>query len=226
MPSKFSRLAFALLGAASFGLASCGGGPDVPKARETGMYMEGLGGRGLVIRPGPSANKAYSDGIDLRTRGDCAGAIAKLAPVANLGPGYENAQSALGDCQIATSTNPESSQYMEGLVWLIRAADGGWTEAQGRLAQIYAVGPASHRNLEEAALRLALYRASASMARIGFSPLSKPVEDAIAQAIGPERQKAGESRAANWQPKMWVPPKSTLSDTGPEMRGKRRGPPM
>ena len=223
---RASSFQFPRLIAACLGLASCGGGPGGPSERETGVYMEGLGGRGMFVRPGPSANKAYSDGIDFKTRGDCKSAITKLSPVANLGPGYENAQAALGDCLISTATNPEDSQYMEGLVWLIRAADGSWTDAQGKLAQVYAIGPESKRNLEEAALRLALYRASASMARIGFTPLSKSVEDAIAKAIGAERVKAGETRAATWQPKLWVPPKSTTTETGPEMRGKLRGPPM
>jgi hypothetical protein len=219
-----ARHALAMI--AAFGLAGCGGGPGGPSPRETGVYMEGLGGRGLMIRPGPSANKAYSDGIDLKTRGDCAGAIAKLSPVANLGPGYENAQSAYGDCLIAMAASPESSQYMEGLVWLIRAADGSWAEAQGKLAQLYALGPQSKRNLDEAALRLALYRSSASMARLGFTPLDKKVEDDIAKALGPERMKAGETRAARWQPKLWIPPKTAATDTGPEMRGKRRGVPQ
>ncbi|MSO97500.1 MAG: hypothetical protein EXR11_04665 [Rhodospirillaceae bacterium] len=211
----------------SLALAACGsdGGNGGPGRREAGMYMEGLGGRGLIIRPGPSANEAYSGGIDLKKRGDCAGAIAKLTPVANLGPGYENAQSALSECLLAGAATPESSQYMEGLVWLIRAADGGWTDAQGKLAQIYALGPANHRNLDEAALRLALYRSSASVARLGFTPLEKNVEDRIATAVGPERMKAAETRAATWQPKLWVPQRPA-QDSGPEMRGQRRGPPL
>ncbi len=207
-------------------LSACGGGGDGgPSSREAGMYIQDIAGRGAFIRPGPSANKAYSDGIDFKTRGDCAKAILKLEPVANLGPGYENAQSALGDCLITSAASAETSQYMEGLVWLIRAADGNWTEAHGKLAHIYALGPESHRNLDEAALRLALYRASASMARIGFTPLDTSVETAIATAVGPQRVKAGETRAATWQPKMWVPPKPA-QDSGPEMRGQRRGPAM
>ena len=222
----FTRSVAAPLVLMSLALAACGsdGGGGGPGRREAGMYMEGLGGRGLIIRPGPSANEAYSDGIDLKKRGDCVGAVAKLTPVANLGPGYENAQSALGECLILGASSPEQSQYLEGLVWLVRAADGGWADAQGKLAQHYALGPQGHRNLDEAALRLALYRSSASLARLGFTPLDKSVEERIANAVGAERMKAAETRAASWQPKLWVPPRPT-QDSGPDMRGQRRGPP-
>jgi hypothetical protein len=214
---------FALAAALAASVSACGGDGRGPDRREAGLFMEGLGGRGMVIRPGPSANQAYSDGMDLRRRGDCAGAIAKLTPVANLGPGYENAQYALGDCLIATAAAPETSQYRDGLVWLIRAADGGWTEAHGRLAQIYALGPEDLRNLDEAALRLALYRAGAALARLGFTPLDPAVERAVAAAVGAERLAAVAVTAATWQPKIWVPPRSP-EPPGPEMRGQRRAP--
>jgi hypothetical protein len=189
------------------------------------MYMEGLGGRGMVIRPGPSANAAYSDGIELKKAGNCAGAVEKLTPVAGLGPGYENAQYALGDCLVGSAASAETSQHMEGLVWLIRAGDGGWTEANGKLAQLYAVGPPSLRNLDEAAFRLALYRNGASLTRLGFTPMEGKIEAAIDNAVGNERMKVAVTRAATWQPKVWLPPKSAAPDAGPEMRGRRRGPP-
>jgi len=208
----------------ALGLAACGGGPSGPDRRETGMYMEGLGGRGMMIRPGPSANTAYSDGIDLKKGGNCTAAIEKLRPVAGLGPGYENAQYALGECLVGMAASPETSQHMEGLVWLIRAADSGWTEANGKLAQIYAVGPASLRNLDEAAFRLALYRNGASLTRLGFTPLDGKVEAAVDNAVGNERLKIAMTRAAMWQPKAWVPPRSAAPEPGPEMSGRKRGP--
>jgi hypothetical protein len=187
------------------------------------MFVQGLGGSGAVIRPGPSANAAYSAGIDLKKKGDCKGAIERLRPVANLGPGYENAQTALGECLLPTGPNPANDQVLEAMMWLTRAADGGWTEAQGKLAWAYALGPATQRNLDEAAYWLTLYRGSATLSRLGFTPMDAAQEAAIANAVGPERLKAQSARAAAWQRKAWVPPTPT-EQPGPEMRGRRRGP--
>lgn len=208
----------------AFSLSACGSdGPQRgPGQREAGMYVEGLGGNGQVIRPGPSANQAYSDGIDLKKKGDCKAAIEKLRPVANLGPGYENAQSALGECLLPTGTNPPSEQILEAMMWLTRAADGGWTEAQGKLAAVYALGPTAQRNLDEAAYWLTIYKGNASMNRLGFTPMDPAQETAISTAIGPERLKAAAPRAATWQRKAWMPPVRT-EQPGPEMRGLRRG---
>ena len=208
---------------AALTLASCSEGPRGPGSRQAALFMQDIGGRGMVIRPGPSANQAYSDGIDLRSKGDCAGAITKLKPVANLGPGYENAQFAVGDCLTAVASSPDANQFNEGLIWLTRAADAGWTEAQGRLAQIYALGPDTQRNLDEAAVLLTLYRGGKSLARIGFTPLSASVETEIAAAVGADRLRAAQTRAAAWQPKLWIP--ATPSPTpGPERSGRARGP--
>ncbi|MDX2143350.1 MAG: hypothetical protein SFV19_08350 [Rhodospirillaceae bacterium] len=197
-------------------VAGCSDGPSSgPGRREAGLFMQGLGESGQIIRPGPNANKAYSDGIDLKRRGDCKAALAKLEPVAKLGPGYENAQFALGDCLIGLASTGDSAMFADGLTWLIRAADGGWTEAQGKLAQIYALGPMEQHNLDEAAYWLALYRGNASLARIGFTPMESGVESAIAAAVGADRLRAANARAAQWRRNSWIPPK-TEAPPGPE----------
>ncbi len=217
------HLPFAFVSAALL-LSACGGGPQRgPSDREAGMFVQGLSGDVAVIRPGPSANAAYSAGIDLKKKGDCKAAIERLRPVANLGPGYENAQTALGECLLPTGPNPANDQVLEAMMWLTRAADGGWTEAQGKLAAVYALGPTAQRNLDEAAYWLTLYRGNATLNRLGFTPLDPAQETAIATAVGPERLKAQETRAALWQRKAWVPP-TPAAQPGPEMRGRRRGP--
>lgn len=218
---KQSTLTLLLLGTA-LSLSACGGGPGGPDRREAGMYVQGLGGPGQMIRPGPSANEAYSAGMDLKKKGDCKAAAEKLKPVAELGPGYENAQSALGECLLPTAPNAPTDQVLEAMMWLSRAADGGWTEAQGRLAWVYALGPTAQRNLDEAAYWLTLYRMNASMARIGFTPIEPAQDAAIEKAVGPERLRAAATRAATWQRKAWIPPART-EQPGPERRGMRRG---
>ncbi|MBL8644197.1 MAG: sel1 repeat family protein, partial [Rhodospirillaceae bacterium] len=233
MHSAFRRLTYRRFGfvaatmTAALSLSACGsGGPERgPNNRDAGMYVQGLGGNMAVIRPGPSANQAYSAGMEQKKAGDCKGAVDKLRPVANLGPGYENAQFALGECLLPTGPNPASDQVLEAMMWLTRAAEGGWTEAQGRLAYVYALGPTAQRNLDEAAYWLAVYRGNASLARIGFTPLEPAQDAAIAAAVGPDRLKAAATRAASWQRKSWIPPAAAEPAPGPEMRGtKRRGP--
>jgi hypothetical protein len=218
---KNTALSILLLGTA-VSLSACGGGPRGPNGREAGMFVEGLGGGGQMIRPGPSANEAYSAGMDLKKKGDCKAAAEKLKPVAELGPGYENAQGALGDCLLPTAPGAPADQTLEAMMWLSRAADGGWTEAQGRLAWVYALGPSAQRNLDEAAYWLTIYRMNASMTRIGFVPMDPAQEAAVEKAVGPDRLRAAAPRAAAWQRKAWIPPAKT-EQPGPEMRGMRRG---
>lgn len=213
-------------------LAACGGGgPSGPGARQAANISRGIGGPGQ-IRPGPSANEAYVAGLELRKKGDCKGAIEKVRPVANLGPGYEGAQFALGDCTLTLAGHNNASEHHEGLMWLLRAGDAGWTEAQGRLAEVYALGPADTRNLDEAAYWLALYKTGAQMPRFGFEPMPPQTLAAVEGALSPAQRNAGATRAAAWQKKLWIPPRTAPANEPDEPvegrgggRGMRRGPP-
>lgn len=208
-------------------LAGCGGGgPSGPGQREAASISQGIAGPGVgTMRPGPAANEAYVAGLELRKKGDCKGAVERVRPVANLGPGYEGAQFALGDCTLKLAGASNASEHHEGLMWLLRAGDAGWTEAQGRLAEVYAIGPADTRNLDEAAYWLALYKMGAQMPRFGFEPMPPQVLVAIEVALTPAQKNAGATRAAAWQKKLWIPPRTAPqgSPDGPaEGRGGRR----
>jgi TPR repeat protein len=173
-----------------------------------------------MIRAGQDANAAYSQGLDLKTQGNCAAAIVKLRPVANLGPGYENAQTALGACllDVGAKNRELSSDYLDGLTWLSRAADAGWPEAQGALAAAHTFGPTAIRSGEEAAYWLALYENNTGKSRIGFTPMAQADLNAIVKSLTPAQQAAGAQRAAQWQRKVWLPPQQP---SGP---GIERGP--
>jgi hypothetical protein len=222
-----------LIGTAlSLALAACGGGgPSGPGARQAASISQGIGGS-AAVRPGPSANEAYVSGLELRKKGDCKAAVEKVRPVANLGPGYEGAQFALGDCTLQLAADGNAAERHEALMWLLRAADAGWNEAQGRLAEVYALGPADTRNLDEAAYWLALYKASAQMPRFGFEPMPPQTLAAVEAALTPAQRDAGATRAVSWQKKLWIPPRTApeRQPGGPgEGRGgdrrMRRGPP-
>ncbi|MBY0511405.1 MAG: hypothetical protein K2P94_14790, partial [Rhodospirillaceae bacterium] len=173
---------------------------------------------------------AYSQGLDLKTKGDCAGAIQKLRPVANLGPGYENAQTALGACllQIGLRNNEPSGDYYEGLTWLIRAGDAGWPEAQGALAMSHAFGPSAIRNGEEAAYWMTLYQTNPSKLRIGFVPLPAADVAAVEKILSPADKTAGVARARAWKRHIWLPPPPApgTPETQRGPRRERRGPPL
>ena len=202
--------------------AGCGG-QQGPSEKQAEIYMQGLGGRAMVLRPGTDANALYASGIALKNKGDCAGAVPKLRQVANLGPGYEDAQTALGECLVQTAGNQDlSSDYLEGLTWLRRAADGGWPEAQATLAYAHSLGPKAIRNTDEAAYWLALYQGNPDKSRIGFVPFPADRIVAIEATLTPAAKEAGEKRAAAWQRKVWMPPNSA-APPGPTSEPATRG---
>ena len=229
---KFADLGRLFAAAAlALAVAGCGGdgGRGGPVEREAASISQGIAGAGMgPMRPGPRANAAYVEGLELRKNGDCKAALDKVRPVASLGPGYEGAQYALGDCALKLAADANASEYHEGLMWLLRAGDGGWTEAQGRLAEVYAIGPAGGRNPDEAAYWLALYKMGAQMPRFGFEPMPPQALAAVDGVLNPAQRDAGARRAATWQKKTWIPPKTapTAPPGGPEggRGGMRRGP--
>lgn len=192
-------------------LAGCGGGggggPDGSGPQDNALLIGGPDGRGSLIRPGIDANAAYTEGVDLKNKGDCKAAALKLRGPANIGPGYENAQTALGDCLVRIAGNTDlSSDYLEGLTWLTRAADAGFPEAQIILADAHVNGPQAQRNLQEAAYWLALYDANPGRARVGFTAYDPQALAAIRAKIPPADKAAGEKRASMWERKVWLPP--------------------
>jgi len=206
-------------------LTACGGDQEGPSPKQAQVYMNGLDGTGVVLRPGTDVNALYVDGMALKSKGDCAGAVRKLRQVAAIGPGYENAQTGLGECLLGTNKGSElSADYLEGLTWLRRAADAGWAEAQGRLAYAHALGPVAIRNAEEAAYWLALYRTNSGRSRVGFVPLPDDQLAAVDAAIPAAAKAAGDKRAETWVRKVWIPSNAPASPglTGEHVRGRER----
>jgi hypothetical protein len=217
---KAASFAVALLA-----LAGCGSDPlSRDRDDRRGIAIADIEGRVSIIRPGPDANAAYSEGLDLKAKGDCAGAIAKLRPIANIGPGYENAQTALGVCllQSAAKNGDLSSDYLEGLTWLRRAGDAGWPEAQGALALAHGFGPTGIRNGEEAAYWLTLYDTNPSKSRIGFVPVAPADIAAVGKSLSAKDRSAGETRARAWVRKVWLPPTPAPGQPGVDTERRSR----
>lgn len=201
-------------------LAGCGGrrGED---ARDDMVVQERADGTRIAVRPGRDPNAAYIQAMALKAKGDCAAAITLLRPVARLGPGYENAQTALGECLVADETERE-----EGMTWLTRAADAGWPEAQATLAAYF--GGDATRNGGEAAYWLALYDMNPSKARVGFRAPDARVLGALRGSLSDAEKAEGHRRAAAWQRKLWLPPPGDEGGPGLRPEGRERrgfGPP-
>jgi hypothetical protein len=201
--------------AAAVTLAGCGGGRGGPD--NAGMVVaQRPDGTRMAVRSGRDPNAAYVQATELKAKGDCPGAIVLLRPIAALGPGYETAQTVLGECLIAHDESRD-----DGLLWLTRAADAGWPEAQAVLASHYSTAG----NGEEAAFWLALYDGNPTKARIGFRPFDAKSLQRIRQTLDPADQAAGAQRAAKWERKVWLPPPPSpgAKPDGPGLRPAETG---
>ncbi len=203
-------------------LAGCSSGPPEPTRREAELYMQGLGGRGMVLRAGTDVNRLYAEAMGQKERGDCTAAIPTLQKIATLGPGYENAQTALGECLIEKASADNAAATMnEALMWLRRAADAGWPEAQFRMAYVHALGSAQVRSTDEAGYWFALYNINTAKMRVSYVAPPQSQVAALDAAIPEAAKKAGAARAASWRRQAWIPPNPPANEPGPKGRERR-----
>lgn len=185
---------------------------------ESMVVAQRADGTSVAVRPGRDPNGAYIQATEFKAKGDCATAVKLLRPVARLGPGYENAQTALGECLLEQADTRE-----DGMTWLTRAADAGWPEAQAALAFQFGGGSPSHSG-EEAAYWLALYDSNPNKARVGFQAPDAKSVSAVRGALTDAEKAAGIKRAAGWERKLWIPPAPAEGDApGLRPEGRERG---
>lgn len=195
--NRRSIMGFVMLATlSSFFLASCGGGGHrrgddgsvIPTARE--------------LDP---ASTHYSDTMDLANAGDCNDeVISVLTCYAYRGHGYEGAQTALGQCLIKTK------KIENGLIWLKRAANAGWPDAQKALTQTYLEGDGvQHDNVEAGKWGL-LYMKNPSLLSLGVQP-DKKVIDKLRSHLNQSETFVAQSQASNWIAQYWQP--KTALDT-------------
>ncbi len=174
----------------SFFLASCGGGGHrrgddgsvIPTARE--------------LDP---ASTHYSDTMDMASTGNCSDeVISVLTCYAYRGHGYEGAQTALGQCLMKTK------KAENGLVWLKRAANAGWPDAQKALAQTYLEGDGVQQNNVEAGKWGLLYMKNPSLLSLGVQP-DKKINDKLRDHLSQSETLVAQSQASNWIAQYWQP---------------------
>lgn len=205
-------VAFVCLCTFAIALSACGGRRGLERDGSL-IVEERPDGTRVAVRAGHDPNAAYIQATELKSKGDCASAIALLRPVAMLGPGYENAQTALGECLLM------QGERTDGETWLTRAADAGWPEAQASLG-VYFASDAAARNAEDAAYWLALYDANSNRARVGFRAPDPKVLFGARALLSEADMAAGRKRAATWRQKLWIP---TTAPDGPGLKPEQRG---
>ncbi|MBT5518419.1 MAG: hypothetical protein HOK33_05715 [Rhodobiaceae bacterium] len=170
-----------------------------------------------IVRQRQAERKAnhspYWDGFVLKHQGNCAEAIAKLQPLANRGFGFEDAQTALGECYLtlaglapeggtapARSDMLATADYKQGVQWISKAAQAGHFGAQGVLVRLYAAGLGPSGDKIDAAEWAHLYLTNPQRLSLG-APVS--VAFAIEQLEKTMSRTAwlqGKERARNWAP--------------------------
>jgi len=160
-------------------------------------------------------SNAYVRAVELQGQGDCEKAGKLLYRVAMQGAGYEDAQRRLGECNIALSKG-DRTKYMDGIVWLRRAAEAGWPEAQAALAYEYATGPMT--DPADAAKWLTLYDGNPRTKRLGFTPYPADRLARIRARITPEQLAEGQAAAASFVPVVWAPPAAAKRDAAEDLR--------
>lgn len=155
----------------------------------------------------------YWDGFILKHQGNCREAIAKLKPLAKRGFGYEDAQTALGECYLQLAgidtdggSAPDRdkmfaiTEFQSGLDWISKASRAGHFEAQAVMIALYSAGLGPDEDKIEAAKWAHLYLTNPSRLNLG-APIAAVVSiEQIKEAMDNESWLIGKQRARDWVP--------------------------
>ena len=156
----------------------------------------------------------YWDGFILKRQGDCQAAIIELAPIAQRGRGYEEAQTALGECLLRLAGLPlddsqqappraamlKSNNFKRGQKWILHAAKSGNFMAQGILVALYAANLGPDEDAIEGAKWAHLYLTNPKRLNLGVPIMAQPSIDYLQMRINKTDWLLGKTRARNWSP--------------------------
>jgi hypothetical protein len=160
-----------------------------------------------------SKRSPYWDGFILKHQGNCVEAITKLAPLANRGFGYEDAQTALGECHlqlagldVSGGTPPTreamfaAPDFTTGLKWIGKAARAGHFEAQAIMVSLYAAGLGPNEDVIEGAKWAHLYLTNPSRLNLGAPIMAVVSIDQLRASMDRTSWLIGKQRARDWVP--------------------------
>lgn len=160
-----------------------------------------------------SRSAPYWDGFILKHQGNCREAIGKLAPLARLGVGYEDAQTALGECYLqlagldtkgvdapARDAIADNGDYQAGLEWISTAAQSGSFEAQGVMVSLYAAGLGPTDNDIDGALWAHLYLTNPTRLNLGAPLLAQRSIENLKSSMSEDEWLLAKQKARIWVP--------------------------
>lgn len=170
---------------------------------------------------GADFNALYRRTLAQKEDQGCQATLPPLQILARQGPGYEGAQLALAECLLEIAQKDSTTDHLEALLWLRRAAEGGRAEAQGALAFVYLNGPDSMQDHKQALFWYALYLNSASRHHVSFTPMDPGTEAQLATAFDETTLSSVSAEVAAWQPMPWIPPKEMNMNAPPRDQNER-----
>ncbi|MGI9439600.1 MAG: hypothetical protein ACR2OT_01340 [Parvibaculales bacterium] len=155
----------------------------------------------------------YWDGFILKRQGNCDAAIIKLYPIAQRGYGYEEAQTALGECLLRLAGLPDNNQqaperaktlnndtFKQGMGWILNAAKRGNFTAQGVLVALYAANLGPKEDVIEGAKWSHLYLTNPTRLNLGAPARAQSSIDYLQTSMTKTDWLLGKERARNWSP--------------------------
>ncbi|MBE8191553.1 MAG: hypothetical protein HAW65_02320 [Alphaproteobacteria bacterium] len=143
---------------------------------------------------GRRAPSPYWDAFALKQSGDCTGAIEALEPIATQGRGFEDAQTALGECLLDIGDNKT------GIMWIDRAANAGHFTAQALLVELYATATPPNADLREGAKWANLYLTNPARQNLGVPILAADAIARLRKKMSKRDWLLGKERARGWTP--------------------------
>lgn len=160
-----------------------------------------------------AAHSPYWDGFVLKHQGNCREAVGKLEPLAKRGFGFEDAQTALGECHLtlaglshlggtapARDSLTANADYQTGLKWVLRAAMAGHFEAQGVIINLYAADLGPDTDKVEAAKWAHLYLTNPQRLNLGAPVMAADAINRLKEDMDRNSWLVGKERARRWVP--------------------------
>jgi hypothetical protein len=164
-------------------------------------------------------NEFYWEGFRLKNDGECDGAIDRLKPLATRGRGFEQAQLALGICQLRLAGMPQNAatalpnaeklrtdpDFSEGVTWIERAAEAGTFEAQRTLIALYVAGVGPSEDPVDLGSWLHLYDVNPMRLSLGAQENDTELLNRARAMLSDRQELLGRARARQWVPSFWAP---------------------
>lgn len=206
--ARHRAIAITSIGLGALLLAACSAGGGHKRDADGNMIP--------TARELDPAGTLYAETVADAESGDCGGnTINVLTCFSYRGRGYEGAQTALGQCLVRTG------KMTDGVVWLKRAANAGWPDAQKHLSELYSAGKGVEQSNVEAATWDDLYIKNPSLLSLGVQPDTSMAQH-LRETANPDERAAARERADAWSPSYWQPTEALSAETAATCRVKMR----